>query len=140
MQTFLPYGEDFAQTASVLDRQRLGKQRVEALQILNTLTGRSTGWATHPAVKMWRGHEEVLAHYALAICHEWVIVRGYKDTCADKVREMFPNLTPAHMVLTPTWLEDVALSHRSNLIRKLPEHYGPLWPDVDPDLPYYWPV
>ena len=33
MQTFLPY-PDFARSAAVLDRQRLGKQRVEVLQIL----------------------------------------------------------------------------------------------------------
>ena len=33
MQTFLPF-PDFQQSAAVLDRVRLGKQRVEALQIL----------------------------------------------------------------------------------------------------------
>lgn len=32
------------------------------------------------------------------------------------------------------------LSHRSNLIRKLPSHYGPLWPNVPDNLPYIWPV
>lgn len=36
MQTFLPYSS-FRMTAEVLDRQRLGKQRVEALQILRIL-------------------------------------------------------------------------------------------------------
>jgi hypothetical protein len=29
---------------------------------------------------------------------------------------------------------------RSNLLRKLPEHYGILFPDVPNDLPYVWPV
>jgi len=33
MQTFLPYA-DFARCAEVLDPRRLGKQRVEALQIM----------------------------------------------------------------------------------------------------------
>jgi hypothetical protein len=33
VQTFLPYA-DFAESARVLDRARLGKQRVEALQVL----------------------------------------------------------------------------------------------------------
>ena len=141
MQTFIPYGEDFARTAQVLDRQRLGKQRVEALQILNTLTGRSTGWSNHPAVRMWAGHEEVLAHYALDICAEWVH-RGYRDTCASKIKNMFPRLTHASLVLPPWWLDDdtVTESHRANLVRKKPEHYGPVWPDVDPNLPYVWPV
>lgn len=45
MQTFLPY-EDFEQTASVLDRQRLGKQRVETLQLLKALTAGVHGLST----------------------------------------------------------------------------------------------
>ncbi len=36
MQTFLPY-PDFARSAAVLDPARLGKQRVETLQILRAL-------------------------------------------------------------------------------------------------------
>ena len=36
MQTFLPY-PDFERSAKVLDNKRLGKQRVEVLQILNVL-------------------------------------------------------------------------------------------------------
>ena len=36
MQTFLPF-PDFKMSAQVLDYKRLGKQRVEALQILKTL-------------------------------------------------------------------------------------------------------
>ena len=38
MQTFLPYA-DFSKSAGVLDRMRLGKQRVETLQILQKLVG-----------------------------------------------------------------------------------------------------
>ena len=33
MQTFLPY-ENFAASAAVLDNKRLGKQRVETLQVI----------------------------------------------------------------------------------------------------------
>ena len=42
MQTFLPY-PDFTQSAKTLDYRRLGKQRVEAWQILNALRGVSKG-------------------------------------------------------------------------------------------------
>ena len=57
MQTFLPY-KDFSRSAKVLDRQRLGKQRVEGLQILQCLLGiGSLRWKNHPAVKMWKGAE-----------------------------------------------------------------------------------
>ena len=37
MQTFLPY-PDFVQTAGVLDARRLGKQRVETIQVMRALT------------------------------------------------------------------------------------------------------
>ena len=36
MQTFLPFA-DFAASAAVLDDRRLGKQRVETLQVLRAL-------------------------------------------------------------------------------------------------------
>ena len=41
MQTFLPH-KDFSISASMLDNKRLGKQRVEALQIYNVLVGNLT--------------------------------------------------------------------------------------------------
>jgi len=43
MQTFLPF-PDFQQSAAVLDRARLGKQRVEALQTLRALVIPEYGW------------------------------------------------------------------------------------------------
>ena len=42
MQTFLPH-PNFAASAHVLDRQRLGKQRVENLQIMSALLGLKLG-------------------------------------------------------------------------------------------------
>ena len=39
MQTFLPAGADLELGFERLDRQRLGKQRVETFQILNVLRG-----------------------------------------------------------------------------------------------------
>ena len=50
MQTFLPY-DDFEKTAQCLDRLRLGKQRVETLQILKALLIPKYGWKNHPVVK-----------------------------------------------------------------------------------------
>lgn len=138
MQTFIPYGANFRANAAVLDRQRLGKQRVEGLQILNTLSGRSSGWRNHPAVKMWHGYADVLATYTIEICEHWSSL-GYKDTVADKVRSLgFRTITPD----LPDFLYDeaVMISHRANLVRKLPAHYGPIWPSVDSSLPYVWPV
>lgn len=133
MQTFLPY-PDFAASATVLDRLRLGKQRVETWQLLRALCS-GGAWMNHPAARMWRGHAPALAVYGMTICDEW-IRRGYKDTMYDRFA---PYLTGDPE--PPTWLgdPDFHAAHRSNLIRKAPDHYRPLWPDQPDDLPYVWP-
>lgn len=139
MQTFLPY-ESFKRSAKVLDRQRLGKQRVEALQIVRTLCGITKGWSNHPAVKMWQESEWTLAEYGLAVCTEWT-KRGYNDTCADKILALAEEYGAQWGAGRPVWLgwRALHLSHQSNLLRKDPEHYGPLFPGVTNDHPYVWP-
>jgi hypothetical protein len=76
----LPYA-DFAATARALDPRRLGKQRVEALQVLRVLTITGYGWRHHPAARMWTGYEEALTRYGLEICRQWSSL-GRRDTCA----------------------------------------------------------
>lgn len=139
MQTFLPY-ESFQQSASALDMQRLGKQRVETLQILRTLFGESAGWKNHPAVTMWCGHEAQLLNYGVTVCLEWMR-RGYNDTVLDTLIGMAVAYGPLDTP-RPPWLGDPDFhrSHQSNLLRKNAAHYGPLWPGVPDDLPYVWPV
>ena len=77
MQTFLPY-ENFNETASVLDWKRLGKQRVEAMQIVNAIV-KQTGWRHHPVVHMWTPYVPALKHYTNVMIEEW-IKRGYNNT------------------------------------------------------------
>ena len=139
MQTFLPY-PNFARSAACLDRQRLGKQRVEAKQIYLALTQPAYGWQNHPAVRMWRGHESALLNYGAFICDEW-IKRGYADTLKPFFLAAHDRLSPPFGVVPP-WLGNPAFhaAHQSNLIRKLPSHYGPLFPGVPDNLPYIWPV
>ena len=140
MQTFLPYKE-FDKCAEVLDYRRLGKQRVETLQILKALILPDYGWKNHPATKMWEGYELNLAAYGIAICREWVR-RGYKDTCLDKIAEtVFKADKLLGYAAFIDWITpELCLSHQSNLKRKDPTYYGPLFPDVRDDLPYVWPV
>lgn len=138
MQTFLPY-DNFARSAAVLDRQRLGKQRVETLQLLKAIGGGS-GWANHPAAVMWRGYTDALVAYGVAVCDEWT-GRGYRDTCRDKILA-YEVGGAAHGYLLPAWWGDPAVhaSHRSNLLRKDPVWYGRYdWSEPD-TLPYVWPV
>ena len=143
MQTFLPY-PDFARSAAVLDRQRLGKQRVECKQILLALTDPSYGWQNHPAVKMWRGWDAHLARYGMAVCTEWVR-RGYRDTLFDffdKRHVYSTNENLRDMYEVPPHLADPAFnaSHRSNLLRKDPVWYGKYGWTEPADLPYVWPT
>jgi hypothetical protein len=150
MQTFLPY-PDFARSARVLDMRRLGKQRVETLQILRALHRPGYGWRNHPVVRMWRGYEEALTAYGLAICAEWR-ARGHADTCAEKIAAELTAMTRRKRVRSeaelrargrlPPWLGRHALhrSHRSALVRKDPEWYRARLGDVPDDLVYVWPV
>lgn len=136
MQTFLPTS-NFAESAKYLDYRRLGKQRVEVLQLLNSFHKPNyKGWKNHPAREMWRGYENALVMYGQAICTEW-LSRGYKDTCFGKITAHYNGNLNSEL---PSWVgrEDIHLSHKSNLIRKYPEYYKPFWPDVPDNLEYIW--
>ena len=62
MQTFLPYAS-FTDSLKALDNKRLGKQRVEAMQVLKALHIPDYGWRHHPCVKMWNGYDKALCDY-----------------------------------------------------------------------------
>lgn len=139
MQTFLPFS-DFEQSALVLDYRRLGKQRVEAMQLLDVLLERPTktgkirtGWRNHPAAKMWRGYTTALQHYHNVVIQEWM-ERGYKNNMQLEVID-----TP---IIMPRWMGDPAFhaSHRGNLLRKDFEFYSQWGWTESIDLDYVWPV
>ena len=151
MQTFLPV-TSFVKSMEFLDLKRLGKQRVEAGQILEILENKpylpqSLGtlvpfdrtfshWRRHPAVQMWSGHEEWLKLYIACAIGEWCS-RGYINSI----------VVPSYNTDSqepPAWLgcEEFHYSHRCNLVRKFPQHYGQFWKDetIDISAPYYWPT
>ena len=145
MQTFLPLA-GFAASAAVLDLKRLGKQRVEALQVLRGLTVPGYGWRHHPAVKMWIGYPEALVRYGLEVCAVWA-ASGRPDTVASTLlAEAGVDVVRSESELAaagelPPWLgsEEFHRSHQSSLVRKDPDWYRPHFPDVADDLPYVWP-
>jgi hypothetical protein len=132
MQTFLPYA-DFELVARTLDWRRLGKQRSEALQIINALNG-ANGWSRHPAVKMWIGYEAALHVYKDCMIREW-ISRGYNNNMPlTGVMFIGPDMPP--------WLGDerVHSSHRARLLHKDPEWYGQFgWTEEPMAQGYFWP-
>lgn len=144
MNTFLPYcheplrvHQELRRCAASLDDKRLGKQRVEIKQILNTLDGHTKGWRHHPAVLMWRGHETLLAYYGRSCCATWEH-RGFHDN----LHEFFTRRWCSGVDVPPSWwgVRGLQASHRSNLLRKDRQHYSQFgWEEPD-DLPYLWPV
>jgi hypothetical protein len=139
MQTFLPL-PDFAESAATLDRMRLGKQRVECMQILRTNLGHTHGWCNHPAVKMWRGYDQALASYTLYVCSEWTS-RGYADSIASWVESFLETCPDWDDAMYPPWLGDDTFhsTHRAALLAKLPEHYSKFGWTETPTINYRWP-
>lgn len=158
MQTFLTHAS-FKETAQSLDLQRLGKQRVEAYQVLLQLCGlrmvdyplwepRLGGW-NHPAMAMWSGHEISLVEYIRAMCEEWA-ARGHKDSCLEKSEFVLELMKEdSWSKETPLWVgnKDLHETHRSNLLRKDFEFYKTRFPESIPPenngertyLEYIWP-
>ena len=136
MQTFLPY-KDFKQSFKVLDWRRLGKQRVEAYQVLNILLNRTDnpngGWRNHPITRMWDGYEDALKMYFNLCVEEWVS-RGYNNTM---VLEDVPEWGE---IKYPHWLGNDLFhsSHRGNLLRKDFDYYSQFNWEEDIDNPYAW--
>ena len=138
IQTFLPYAS-FELSAKCLDYRRLGKQRVEARQIIDLLEKHDRGinisvlpWGNHPAVRMWMGYTDRLREYYNAIVLEWTN-RGYKNSMP-----IFTNTDRSAPY--PPWLgrKDFHDAHKSNLLRKDKEYYSKYKWKVSDDLPYKW--
>ena len=122
MQTFLPY-ESFEKSAQTLDWRRLGKQRVEGMQIINAITGKKRkdgkpykGWINHPCSVMWKDYVPALKHYTNVIIQEW-INRGYNNNM---------EFYDTGKIIMPDWIgnEKFHSSHRANLLRKDFDYYS----------------
>lgn len=156
MQTFLP-APSFEESASALDRQRLGKQRVETKQLLMALTGadihnptkfplgmfKSTSrWRNHPCARMWIGHELALCEYGMAICAEWR-ERGYTDNLLPWFRLLYQRLfSESNLPITPPdWFGHARFhaAHRAALLKKNPDWYEQFGWDETPEINYWWP-
>lgn len=147
MQTFLPY-KSFIDSLECLDDDRLGKQRVEAMQIVNALTGerRKTFptpfddesnpeiWKNHTASRMWKDHIPALRHYHNLAIDVWV-ARG-KQNYMDKYD------LSGLKIRKPYWLywPEFCASHRAALLFKFPEHYSQFGWTEKPELNYIWPI
>lgn len=137
MQTFLPY-PDIKQSLQSLDNKRLGKQRVEAYQIISAITKRPKldgtpykGWLNHPCSIMWKNHVELLKFYMNCCIDEWE-ERGFKNTMK---REII-----LETLEYPKWFGNKLFhnSHKSNLLKKDSVFYSKYNWNVNPNNPYIW--
>ena len=131
MQTFLPY-ESFRESAKVLDWKRLGKQRVEGMQIINAIENpNKQGWQNHPITIMWTPYLSALKLYTNVIIQEWMS-RGYNNNMN------FYDL--GNRMTKPHWIgkEEFHSSHRANLLRKDYEYYSQFGWTENSESPYVW--
>lgn len=145
MQTFLPI-DDFRKSLQCLDYRRLGKQRVEAFQllcangdswalkerVLRSLPDKKVGWQNHPAAIMWRPFTQALRLYYNISINEWVS-RGYNNTM---------NKAPIdEKIDLPHWFgnQNFHSSHRAALLFKQFNFYSQFGWTESPALNYIWP-
>jgi hypothetical protein len=138
MQTFLPL-PNYRATAQCLDYRRLGKQRVEAKQILELLLKPHTysRWMAHPVVKLWRGYELSLYKYGVEMCTEWRD-RGYVDNLLDWFQDTHERLYLICSKEPIVFSEDFHRSHRAALLAKNYEHYSKMGWKETPVINYIW--
>jgi hypothetical protein len=88
---------------------------------------------------MWQGYENTLARYGLAMCNEWKR-RGYKDTLTEFFLDRYDYVSDSMLDVPEFVTYDFMVSHQSNLLRKAPDYYRPIFgPSIPDDLPYVWP-
>ncbi len=143
--------ENVEVTAKVLDYKRLGKQRVEAMQIIKvlsdpnlyvwvdkdhgkTLVKTKIPWSNHPATIMWQGYLNALKYYFNVMTQEWV-AQGYKNTIP-----LYEVTQPIEMPPWSKW-KCVHYSHQASLTRKDPKFYmGKFsYPEIYNTIGYIWP-
>jgi hypothetical protein len=134
MQTFMPY-PNFESTARCLDYRRCGKQRLEAKQIIEIISGeaKSNAWKNHPAIGLWKKNLLALKLYYDIIVKEW-IRRGYKNTMPLYGIEMSSKIN------FPEWYgdDDFHGRHRAALLFKNYEFYEKFGWVEEPKIDYRW--
>lgn len=138
MQTFLPY-KSFKKSAKVLDKKRCWKQCVETMQILRGLQGEANGggWLRHPAVLMWKGHEEFLKHYFN------VFLKVAKEKHGINTKYEYLKVKKKK-ITKPFWYgkKKFHRGHRARLLEKDFEFYSKHFPKKDKGFNqgrYWWP-
>ena len=113
--------------ASNLDNKRLGKQRVEAKQIIDCLeSGGRKGFANHPATLMWKDNIIGLKYYCNAMITEWKSRKNSKGKEFLNTMELYKlDEKLDEKEIMPWWFycKQLQLTHKCSLLRKNPSYY-----------------
>jgi hypothetical protein len=134
MQVFTPF-PSLKESVCCLDPSRLGNQIYrEALTLIRG------GWKRHPVSLIWTNHKHALAQYCIYGLDE--LKRRGRDY--PKWYEVFNNYLkefPDTGLPKIFGYEPFHKSHASNLIRKKPDYYQPIFGvDISDNLPYLWSI
>lgn len=135
--TLMPY-IGFFKSVQSLDDARASRQRQDALKILKGLMS-DPAVPYHISQAGWSGYEYTLGVYGMSACSNWQQKRGHRDNLAFQIHQILEGVP--HDLDMPPWMGDLNIhrSHRSYLIRRLPEHYLPSWPNTPENMPILWP-
>jgi hypothetical protein len=123
-----------------LDYRRLGKQRIEALQILQAMLGLVGHYKSQPAAKAWKGCETGLCEYGIECCKVWK-ERGYVDNTRVRFELIKLQELKWKPLVMPRWIgyEPFHSNQRSRLLYKDPWYYSQFNWVEKPALTYYFP-
>lgn len=126
LRTWLPF-PDFRLSVQCLADVELKAVRLSAMRLLRCIESGRTP-ACPSDISLWDGYGEALSLYGFLACTE-ARVRGYP--C--KLRPFFARRLPKGDFDLPQWVGDPAVhtAHKVELLRRRPQHYGLLWPEVD---------
>jgi len=128
--------ETWSLSVLALDDKRLGKQRLECIQILLSLSGIINIWEipkyihNHPVTLLWKGNEDYLLSYTTACIIEWGN-RGYKNTkCISAFHDMRAITGDYPVKGKPSFITaDFIQSHKIKLYSKNPLFYAKYKPE-----------
>lgn len=162
IQTWLPHANLLA-SAAALHPDDLARQRIHNWQLISLLSCYLVSdenlwhccWREHPLVLQWKNYLPFLMEYNRAVAKVYnrgsatggqLMPASQPDPVLTQCEELFDaaveaGACDAEVSFVPGWIGNAGYhaSHQSNLVRKNPEFYSNLFPNVTENLKYVWP-